>query len=83
MLNDINMPGAVSLPHSCAPTPQGEMSKTLSVWRMSFFFMNEYLNLFGSANYSQMNVQIYLVIIFLMNEYSNIFVHLGYSRMNV
>ena len=48
-----------------------------------FFLTNEYPNTFVSANYSQMNVRINLVVQIFMNEYPNIFVGVVYSQMNV
>ena len=49
----------------------------------NFYMMNEYSNIFASANYSDMNVPIYIVVYIFINECPNIFVHVVYSQMNV
>ena len=48
-----------------------------------FSLMNEYPNIFITANYLQMNVRIYSVVYILTNECPNIFIHVVYSRINV
>ena len=49
----------------------------------NFSLTNEYPNIFVSANYSRMNVRIYLVVKNFVNEYPNIFIHVVFSQMNV
>ena len=44
---------------------------------------NEYPNIFVTANYSQMNVQINSVVYIFTNECPNIFVHVVHSEINV
>ena len=48
-----------------------------------FSLTNEYPNVFVSAKYSQMNVQIYLVDYIFTNECSNIFILVVLLRMNL